>query len=157
MALAIRRATAEDAPALTALMHASTAYQGVYASILDGYEITKDQLQDDQVFLAANDSGQVLGFYSLANVVSQPELDLMFVADAAQGGGVGAALFEHMRTTAHELGLTSVRIVSHPPAERFYARMGAEPSGSKPPSGRVGWERPVFVLKIATPQQRDRA
>jgi len=147
----IRRATAEDAAVLTALMRASAAYQGEYASILDGYEITEEQIQNDQVFLATDDSGLVLGFYSLANLNSEPELDLMFVADAAQGSGVGASLFEHMRHTARKLGLTSVKIVSHPPAARFYARMGAEPAGSKPPSGKVGWERPILVLNLGAP------
>jgi GNAT superfamily N-acetyltransferase len=147
----IRRALAEDAPALTALMRASAAYRGVYASILDGYEITKEQIQSDHMFVATDDSELVLGFYSLAKVTSEPELDLMFVADAAQGSGIGAALFEHMRDTARRLGLASVTVVSHPPAAPFYARMGAELAGSKPPSGKVGWERPILVLKVEAP------
>jgi len=132
-------------------MRASAAYQGVYASILDGYEITEQQIRNDQMFLATDDSASILGFYSLANLISEPELDLMFVADAAQGAGVGAALFEHMRHTALKLGLASVTIVSHPPAARFYARMGAELVGSKPPSGKVRWERPILVLKLGAP------
>jgi GNAT superfamily N-acetyltransferase len=131
-------------------MRASAAYQGVYASILDGYEITGEQIQSDQVFLAT-DSGSVLGFYSLANLTSEPELDLMFVADSAQGSGVGAMLFEHMRHTARERGLTSVKIVSHPPAERFYARMGAELVGSKAPFGKVSWARPILVVDVGAP------
>jgi GNAT superfamily N-acetyltransferase len=149
--LMIRREKPEDAPLLTALMRASAAYQGTYASILDGYEITEEQIQSDQVFLATDDSGLALGFYSLANLTSEPELDLMFVADAAQGSGVGAALFEHLRHTARELGLTSIKIVSHPPAARFYVRMGADPAGSKAPSGKVSWERPIFVLNLGAP------
>src|SRR3954470_15849355 len=95
--LRIRRAIAEDAPALTALMRASAAYRGMYSSILDGYEITGEQVRSDHVFLATDESGAVLGFYSLARLDSEPELDLMFVSDAAQGSGIGAILFEHMR------------------------------------------------------------
>jgi GNAT superfamily N-acetyltransferase len=131
-------------------MHTSAAYQGLYARILEGYEITEEQIESDQLFVATN-SGVVLGFYSLANLTSEPELDLMFVADAAQGSGVGAKLFEHMRHTARALGLSLIKIVAHPSAERFYTRMGAELIGSKAPSGKVSWERPILVLKIAAP------
>lgn len=143
----IRRAIAEDAPALSALMHASAAYQGAYAAILHGYAVTPEQVTHDQVFLAER-GGEILGFYSLAEAGGEPELDLLFVADAAQGSGVGARLFAHMRDTAHALGIASVKIVSHPPAEAFYVRMGAARVGTAAPSGRVGWARPVLRLKV---------
>ncbi len=131
-------------------MHGSAAYQGEYARILEGYAVSAEQVQRDLIFLAT-DGETVLGFYSLANVDSAPELDLMFVGDKAQGAGVGAALFEHMRNTAHSLGITKIKIVSHPPAERFYTRMGAERIGLKPPSGRVSWPRPILFLEIGAP------
>ena len=150
MTLSIRRAVASDAPALSSLMHAASAYRGEYAAILDGYAIGAEQIQRDQVFLAT-DGDTTLGFYSLANVDSEPELDLMFVADKAQGTGIGAILFEHMRNTAQSLGIARVKIVSHPPAERFYTRMGAERIGLKPPSGRVTWSRPILVLDTGAP------
>jgi len=129
-------------------MRASATYRGMYSSILDGYEITGEQVRSDHVFLATDESELVLGFYSLARLDSEPELDLMFVSDAAQGSGIGAILFEHMRHTARQLGLATVKIVSHPPAAGFYARMGAEPAGYQAPSGRVRWERPILVLRL---------
>lgn len=147
MTLEIRRASVEDAPALTALMHGSSAYRGAYAAIIDGYAITAAQIRHDQVFLAT-ERDTVLGFYSLAGLPAEPELDLLFVADAAQGRGIGAALFEHMRATARAPGVVSIRIVSHPPALSFYARMGATVVGVKAPAGRVGWERPVLRLEV---------
>jgi GNAT superfamily N-acetyltransferase len=151
MALTIRPAVDDDASALTALMHASAAYRGTYAQILQGYEITAEQIRHDRMFLAT-DGGRVQGFYSLANVESDPELDLLFVADAAQGSGIGALLFEHMRRMACELGVDRVKIVSHPPALRFYTRMGAEVVGMEPPTARVSWERPVLVLDVRAPR-----
>jgi hypothetical protein len=44
---------------------------------------------------------------------------------------------------AREAGLTDVRVVSHPPAEEFYRRLGAERVGTVAPSPpKVAWERP---------------
>lgn len=150
MAHVIRLAVGQDAVALSALMHGSAAYQGEYARILEGYQVTVEQVQRDRIFLTEN-GGEVLGFYSLANVDSEPELDLLFVADAAQGTGIGSALFEHMRNTARELGIGTVKIVSHPPSERFYVRMGAVRVGYKAPAGKVSWRRPVLVLDLGAP------
>ncbi len=128
------------------LMHASRAYAGVYRRILDGYALTPEQIARDHVVVADRD-GHVLGFYSLITG-SKPELDLMFVADDAQGTGMGACLLRHMGKEAERLGIVSVRIVSHPPSAGFYERMGAIRIGTKPPSGRVTWERPILDLPI---------
>lgn len=113
--------------------------------MLKGYNITDRQLHEDKVFVAC-EGGELAGFYSL--VVDPPELDLMFVADAYQGRGVGRMLFLHMTDTARELGIDHVKIVSHPPAEEFYRRMGARPVGVSPPKGRVSWARPTLDLKL---------
>jgi GNAT superfamily N-acetyltransferase len=145
--ITIRRAVAADADILSTLMHACSAYRGSYAAILQGYAVTPAQVERDIVFAACSDD-RVLGFYSLAGLATEPELDLMFVSDAAQGMGLGALLFNHMRSTARTLGLAEVRIVSHPPAETFYLRMGAQRTGSILPSGRVTWPRPLLRLAI---------
>jgi len=145
-ALNVRRATITDLPRLNALMKSVRAYQGAYGAILEGYALDDAQLHRDLVFLAEAD-GEILGFYSLI-VAGEPELDLMFVADAAQGTGLGKILFAHMRETARSHGIASVLIVSHPPSVGFYERMGAVRDGVKPPSGRVTWERPVLRLAV---------
>lgn len=154
----VRRAGPHDAEALTRLMHASAAYRGPYASILQGYAITTAQIGADHFYLAERDLAergpQPLGFYSLALAASGAELDLMFVADAAQGQGVGAALFAHMRETADALGCAQVTIVSHPPAEAFYRRMGAVRVGTQPPSSRAPWERPILRLAVGAVRPR---
>ena len=141
-----RRATAADLPALDALMRASAAYRGQYAPMLEGYAIAADQPDRDLMVLAEAD-GQVLGFYGLI-VEGEPELDLMFVADTAQGTGLGARLFEHMAAEARALGIDAVKIVSNPPAEGFYRRMGAERIGTKLPKGQVTWTQPILYLRI---------
>lgn len=141
----IRRARAEDATALTVTMLTSSSYAGDYARILDGYAVTAEQIARDHVFAAEAET--ILGFYSLT-LVPEPELDLLFVADAAQGRGIGRLLMTHLRATAAALGIATVRIVSHPPALGFYEASGAKRIGTKAPSGKVGWERPILMLAI---------
>ena len=150
LGIRIRRGAAADADALTALTQASRAYGGAYRAIVEGYAITPEQIARDDLHVAVDVEGRVLGYYSLVLAPSgDAELDLLFVDDAAQGRGVGALLFAHMRERARMLGLARVRIVSHPPAEAFYLRMGAVRIGEQPPRGRVNWTRPVLELAIA--------
>ncbi|MFI9203845.1 GNAT family N-acetyltransferase [Streptomyces sp. NPDC053048] len=149
--MTIRRATEQDAEALTALMRRSGAYQGQYATIISGYRVTADYIDRHQVFAAEDATGRLLGFYAL--VLEPAELDLAFVSDDAQGTGIGRLLVEHMIDQAGRAGLTHVRVVSHPPAEQFYRRLGAEPVGRIPPSPpKVTWERPElrFTTGAAT-------
>ena len=141
----IRRATAQDHAALNAIVQSSSAYDGVYRAMLDGYEVTVQQIVEEETWLAENES--VLGFYSLV-FHTQPELDLMFVSDAAQGRGVGRLLFDHMRARASDLGAIAVKIISHPPARDFYRRMGAVEVGLAYPTGVASWARPIFSLPV---------
>ncbi|MFE2204759.1 MULTISPECIES: GNAT family N-acetyltransferase [Streptomyces] len=143
----IRRAVARDAARLTRLVRTSRAYEGPYAPMVAGYRVGPDYIEVHRVFVAADGAtGQVLGFYAL--LLDPPELDLMFVADAAQGLGIGRLLADHLREEASGAGLTGVRIVSHPPAEGFYRSIGAEPVGTvpaRPPA--VMWDRPELLLR----------
>lgn len=143
----VRRAVEQDAEVLTALIQESGAYREQYATVIAGYQVTAEYIDQHLVFAAVGSTGQVLGFYAL---VREPaELDLAFVSDEAQGMGVGRRLVEHMLDQAARAGLTCVRVVSNPPAERFYLRMGAEPVGTLPPSPpRVTWSRPELRFTI---------
>ncbi|MFI0976593.1 GNAT family N-acetyltransferase [Streptomyces sp. NPDC021093] len=143
----IRRATARDAKRLTRLVRTSRAYEGPYESMVAGYRVGPDYIEHHEVYAAESGEGQVLGFYAL--VLDPPELDLMFVADAAQGLGIGRRLIAHLAERAREAGLTEVRIVSHPPSEGFYRSVGAEPVGTvaaNPPA--VLWDRPELVIRF---------
>jgi GNAT superfamily N-acetyltransferase len=146
MSAAIRRAAADDLPALDALMRSVSAYHGDYAPMLAGYAMTAAQFETDLVFVAEAD-GRPLGFYSLI-VDGEPELDLMFVADETQGTGLGARLFEHMADQARARGVDAVKIIANPPAEGFYLRMGARRIGTKRPKGRVTWPQPILYLSL---------
>ncbi|MEI7032223.1 GNAT family N-acetyltransferase [Streptomyces pratensis] len=143
----IRRAVAGDAGRLTRLVRTSRAYEGPYAPMVQGYRVGPDYIEAHPVFVAADrGTGQILGFYAL--LLNPPELDLLFVADTAQGLGIGRLLVGHLREEARSAGLTGVRIVSHPPAEGFYRSVGAEPVGTvraDPPA--VMWDRPELLLR----------
>jgi GNAT superfamily N-acetyltransferase len=116
--ITIRRAVASDLPAINTLMWESSAYQGQYRSILEGYDLTSAQIERDYVYVA-EENARVLGFYSLIAYSPIPELDLLFVSDIAQGFGIGSALVLHLKQLAFSLGIGAVTIVSHPPALDF--------------------------------------
>ncbi|MFE7068699.1 GNAT family N-acetyltransferase [Streptomyces sp. NPDC057620] len=151
--ISVRRATARDAKRLTRLVRGSRAYEGQYAAMVAGYRVGPDYIETHRVFVAVTTAegheGQVLGFYSL--VLAPPELDLMFVADQAQGRGVGRLLVAHMTAEARAAGVDRVRVVSHPPAEGFYRSVGAVHVGTAsatPPA--VVWDRPELEFHIPT-------
>ncbi|MEW1903485.1 MULTISPECIES: GNAT family N-acetyltransferase [unclassified Streptomyces] len=147
--ITIRRATADDSRRLTRLVRSSRAYRGDYAAMVEGYQVGGSYIEHHPVFVAADGDGdgRVLGFYAL--LVEEAELDLAFVADAAQGLGIGRLLMEHMTGQARAAGLGSVKVVAHPPAEEFYLRTGAVRTGTVPPSGRIHWERPELRYDVA--------
>ncbi|GAA2802169.1 GNAT family N-acetyltransferase [Streptomyces showdoensis] len=144
--ITLRRATADDAKRLTQLVRKSGAYRGDYAAMVDGYVVGGPYVEHHPVYVAVDAHGKVLGFYAL--LLDEAELDLAFVADEAQGRGVGRLLVEHMLGEARAAGLGSVRVVAHPPAEDFYLRTGARRTGTIPPSGRIHWARPELRYDI---------
>jgi GNAT superfamily N-acetyltransferase len=148
-AITIRRAAADDIAAMNYVMQASRTYQGEYRSILDGYQLTSAQIERDHVYVA-EEHAKVLGFYSLIARSPDPELDLLFVSDAAQGFGIGSALIAHLKHLTISLGISAIRIESHPPALDFYLRMGAKIIGTSPAHGRITWERPVLTLLVTS-------
>lgn len=149
----IRRATARDAKRLTRIVRSSRAYEGPYAPMIAGYRIGPAYIEAHEVFAAvaedgpASPSGRVLGFYAL--LLEPAELDLLFVANDAQGQGIGQRLVAHLGDRAREAGLTEVRVVAHPPSEGFYLGVGAVRTGTvaaRPPA--VMWDRPEMVLPV---------
>lgn len=119
----------------------------MYILVHQSVRLQEAPFTSDHVYLAEQD-GEVLGFYSLTARALTPELDLLFVADSAQGKGIGAMLFLHMKDLARSLGYAEVIIVSHPPAEGFYRRMGATRIGTHAPAAKVSWEHPVLSLSL---------
>ncbi|RSS53306.1 GNAT family N-acetyltransferase [Streptomyces sp. WAC01280] len=145
--ITIRRATADDSKRLTRLVRTSAAYRGDYAAMVEGYQVGGAYIEHHPVFVAVDENDRVLGFYAL--LLGEAELDLAFVADSAQGLGIGRLLMEHMTEQARAAGLAAVRVVAHPPAEEFYLRTGAVRTGVLPPAGRIHWARPELRYDVA--------
>ncbi|MEU1286515.1 GNAT family N-acetyltransferase [Kitasatospora sp. NPDC005856] len=143
----IRHADETDTDRLTALMQASGAYRGAYFAMIDGYRVRPDYIARHLVRMAVDAADdRLLGFYGL---IREPaELDLMFVADEAQGLGVGRQLIADMLDRARETGIASVKVVSHPPAEHFYLKVGAVRTGTRPPQPRTPWEQPELRFAV---------
>ncbi|MET9346857.1 GNAT family N-acetyltransferase [Streptomyces termitum] len=144
--ITIRRATAADSRRLTRLVRRSGAYRGPYAVMVDGYQVGGAYIEHHPVFAATDADGRVLGFYAL--LLDEAELDLAFVADDAQGLGIGRLLVAHMKDRARAAGLGSVRVVAHPPAEPFYLRTGARRTGTVAAAGRIHWDRPELTYDL---------
>ncbi|MFJ9844651.1 GNAT family N-acetyltransferase [Kitasatospora sp. NPDC101155] len=141
-----RPAGPADADRLTALIQASSAYRGAYFAMIDGYVVTPDYVERHEVRMAVTDDDRLLGFYAL---IREPaELDLMFVADEAQGLGIGRHLITDMLDRARESGIAAVKVVSHPPAEGFYRQLGAERTGTRPPQAKTPWEQPELRFTV---------
>ncbi|MFC8678882.1 GNAT family N-acetyltransferase [Streptomyces griseorubiginosus] len=147
----IRRAVARDAKRLTRLVRGSGAYAGKYAAAVAGYRVGPDYIEAHRTFVAVNadeHGDRILGFYSL--VLAPPELDLLFVADEAQGRGLGRLLVAHMESEARAAGLDRVEVVSHVPSQDFYHRVGAVRTGTAPANPpAVPWDRPTFEFRIS--------
>ncbi|MFG3345218.1 GNAT family N-acetyltransferase [Streptomyces sp. NPDC048018] len=147
--ITLRRATAADAKRLTRLVRTSSAYAGEYAVMVDGYQVGGAYIEHHPVHVAVDAEGLVLGFYAL--LLDEAELDLAFVADRAQGLGIGRMLIEHMIGEGRAAGLDAIRVVAHPPAEEFYLRTGARRTGTVRPGGRIFWDRPELTYDLAAP------
>ncbi|WP_260848772.1 GNAT family N-acetyltransferase [Streptomyces sp. SLBN-118] len=146
-AVRIRRATVRDAKRLTKLVRGSRAYEGPYAPMIAGYRVGPDYIETHEVFVALGADDRVLGFYAL--LLAPAELDLIFVADAVQGLGVGRLLVEHMIGKARDAGILAVRVVSHPPAEGFYLSVGGRRTGTVPANPPVVmWDRPELIIQV---------
>lgn len=148
--LSLRRATADDSQRLTRLVRKSGAYRGDYAVMVDGYVVGGTYIEHHRVHVAVDERDRVLGFYALVlGDDGEAELDLAFVADDAQGRGIGRMLMEHMAGEARAAGIRSVKVVAHPPAEDFYLRTGARRTGTVEPTGRIYWARPELRFDVA--------
>jgi predicted N-acetyltransferase YhbS len=144
----IRRATVDQAGALTSRCRGGSGHRGRFAQAVATVEVTPAYLAEHLVFVAVERTGALLGHYAL--IRDPAELDMLFVADAAQGRGIGRALVGHLLDQARQSGSSTVRVVSHPPAEPFYLRMGARRTGTVPADPPLStWERPELRFEVS--------
>jgi GNAT superfamily N-acetyltransferase len=128
MHIEIRRATPDEADALTALAHAAKSYWNYPPEWIDAWKsdltLTPDFIANNEVFVAIID-GAITGCCALAVSGNLAELEHMWIEPQQMGKGVGRALFAHTARRAAELGFTELELSADPHAEPFYERMGA--------------------------------
>jgi N-acetylglutamate synthase-like GNAT family acetyltransferase len=130
--LKIRKASTEDAAALTKIAHDAKRHWGYPEHWIqhwqDDLTITPEFIAGNEVYAAESEEG-VVGFYALILRGQKAELDHMWVTPAHIGTGVGKTLFLHAMDRAAQARVAGVEILSDPNAESFYRKMGAYRTG----------------------------
>lgn len=137
---AIRRATAGDGAALSALALSSKAVWGYDAAFMAACRaeltITPDSIAARPTWVL-EEQGGIRGFYQLRITGDMAEVAQLFVAPGSLRGGLGRWLWAHLEAQARAAGCTRLAVDSDPHAEGFYRAMGMircgdAPSGSIP-------------------------
>ncbi|MEM1405062.1 MAG: GNAT family N-acetyltransferase [Pseudomonadota bacterium] len=150
--LLIRRATPEDAPALSALAFRSKAHWGYSSEFMDACRgeltIGAQQLETRELHaFKALEGDELLGFYALEVLSSEAcELDALFVAPEHMGRGVGRALLEHARVQAVSFSASVLVIQGDPHAAAFYEAAGARHVDDRASGSIAGRYLPLYEL-----------
>ncbi len=128
----VRRATPEDAEALTRVAFAGKRHWGYPKRWIqqwtESLTITPEFVRNNEVHAAVEDE-RAVGFYALVGEGHRIELEHLWISPEYIGKGVGRLLFEHVLLKAASLGAETVQLEADPNAEGFYRRMGAERVG----------------------------
>lgn len=131
----VRPARPDEAAALSELALRSKAHWGYDAQFLEAcrpdltlhpHEITARRT------CVAEESGRVVGFYTLEGDPPEGELGNLWIDPPHMGRRVGRRLWEHAMESARALGFAAVLVEADPHAEGFYTAMGAERIGGVP-------------------------
>lgn len=131
--LHVRRATPEDAEALTRIALAAKRHWGYPERWIlqwtGGLNITPEIVRNNEVHVAVVEGGRTVGFYALVGEGRRIELEHLWISPEYIGRGVGRILFDHALGKAASLGAETLRLEADPNAEGFYRKMGAERVG----------------------------
>ena len=148
----IRRARPGEAGHLSEIAMAAKASWGYSASFMArcraALAVDPETIVERHFHLAEGGDGRILGFYGFEPGPEGIELSHLFVAPEAIGQGVGCALWRHAAALAQRLGEAQLLVVSDPNAAGFYARMRAEPAGSRPSEIDPARPLPMYRLRL---------
>jgi GNAT superfamily N-acetyltransferase len=145
--LTLRDAQVGDCEALSELAFASKAGWGYddafMAACRADLTILPENLRNARIRIA--DKNTMVGFHGIQG----GELEWLFVAPAAQGQGVGAALLADAREIAATAGMRELFIEADPFAAAFYEHAGARLVGERPSSAIEGRALPLYALDVS--------
>jgi N-acetylglutamate synthase-like GNAT family acetyltransferase len=125
----IRKATTEDAAALTTIAHDAKRHWGYPEHWIKHWQndltISPDFVTANPVYVAESEN-KLLGFYALIIRDDKAELDHLWVAPAHIGTGVGKELFLHAMQNAARRDISEVAILSDP-SGRILSKDGSAP------------------------------
>lgn len=155
--MAIRRAAAEDADALSDLAHRAKAHWGYSAQWMRKWDaqltILPGYLEMHDVWVA-DEAGAIVGMCALEDQGDRWHLEHVWVEPDRHGQGIGRALVMHALEEARQRHDGIVELLSDPFARGFYERLGARHAGEVPAPmpGARGRTLPryEFVLDRAT-------
>ena len=128
MTFEIRRATPDQAEALTNLAHLAKRHWQYPAQWIEFWKtdltLTPEFVRDHEVFIALR-AGEIAGCCALVTSAGLAEIEHMWIDPAHMGCGIGRELFEHAQQRAKDLGFNELELSADPHAEGFYERMGA--------------------------------
>jgi N-acetylglutamate synthase-like GNAT family acetyltransferase len=127
LAPVIRRATGQDAAALTALALRSKAVWGYDAAFMAA---CREELTISAAAIAERptsvleEKGRIVGFCQLRIDAPAAEVAQFFIAPGSLRGGRGRRLWAHLEAFARAAGCTRLEADADPHAEGFYRAMG---------------------------------
>ena len=139
MKINIRKAKPEEHEMLTQISFAAKRYwdypQEYFDIWKDELTISEDYIKNNTVFVVEA-SGEPAAYYSIVEVkqefiVGRTKvekgfwLEHMFVLPKHIGGGIGRAMYAHMKGFCKDNGIAQLRIFADPNAKGFYEKMGA--------------------------------
>ena len=158
----IRRATVEDADALTDLAHRAKAHWEYPASWMRHWDaqltILPGYLDMHDVWVADRD-GEILGMCALEDLGDTWHLEHVWVEPSVHGQGIGRALVMHAVHDAWRRRTAAVELLADPYASGFYERLGARRTGDVPAPMPGARDRtlPRYEFVAAGPQSAARA
>lgn len=145
----LRRARAEDAPALTALVYVSKQSNGYddafMAACADELRVTSDQIAETDFFVVQNADDALIGCACLTHA---GEIEKVFVHTDHKRQGVGRLLWTALRDAAQARGLTELTLDADPEAVPFYTALGFSIIGESPSGSIPGRVLPQMALRL---------
>jgi N-acetylglutamate synthase-like GNAT family acetyltransferase len=88
--------------------------------------ISPEEIEVNPTYVAEDEEGEVMGFYSIRIFGSECEIKCLCVLPEFLGAGLRSTLFFHACEIAESAGAISMTVLSDPFSSSFYEEMGAE-------------------------------